>query len=146
MCPQRQDVCSTSQNVTFTEIDQSQNITIIGMSTGESCTYKIRSKKGSPCFKLSNDSTADDTKVNITFVEFDNRKVNKTGSASGSSSSPEDGMPARNQSFENSGKQGNSTKGGQQLPARKKKDGGMTRNESMSEEKEYLEDQERQRN
>jgi hypothetical protein len=110
------------------------------MTSGESCSYKIKSRKGSPCFKVSNDSTITDSKVNITFVEFNEKKVNKTNNTgSGENVSPREGMPSRNQSFENSGEQGNSTKGGQKMPKRRKGDGSMTNETDVSEEKEYIE-------
>lgn len=113
-------------------------MTISGMDDGESCTYKIKSSKGSPCFKVSNESNIDDRKINITYVEFEENKVNKSSdSGQGRDKSPSDGMPARNQSFEDSGEQGNSTKGGQKKPSRKTKDGNMTTDENLDDEKEY---------
>jgi len=121
----------------FTQIGQEQNITITGMNNGESCSYKIKSKKGSPAFKLSNSSTAGDSKVNITFVEFEMAKVNYTNATGrGGDKSPDSGMAAKNQSFENSGNQG--TKGGQKKPSRKTSNGTMTKDESMDSEKEYM--------
>lgn len=102
----------------FTQIGQEQNITITGINNGESCSYKIKSKKGSPAFKLSNSSTAGDSKVNITFVEFEMAKVNYTNATGrGGDKSPDSGMAAKNQSFENSGNQG--TKGGQKKTIQK---------------------------
>ena len=69
MCPQKQAICGTEQSVDFTEIGQEKNVTITGMTTGESCTYKIKSTKGSPAFKLSNSSVTD-SKVNVTYIEY----------------------------------------------------------------------------
>ena len=57
----------------------------------------------------------------------------------GSDKSPSSGMPAKNQSFENSGNQGNFTKGGQKKPGRKTSNGTVTGGEDMSTEKEYVE-------
>jgi hypothetical protein len=47
-------------------------------------------------------------------------------------------MPARNQSYENSGEQSNSTKGGQRKPSRKMKNGSNTTTDDVNEEKEYI--------
>lgn len=113
MCPQKQAVCGSNQTVSFTESGAEANITMTGMSDGDSCTYKIKSSKGSPAFRVSNDSTITDSKVNITYVEFESSMVNKTTTyGTGADKSPKEDMPARNQSFENSGEQGNATKGG----------------------------------
>lgn len=137
MCPQKQAVCGTNQTMEFTQTGQEQNVTISGMTTGDSCSYKIKSKKGSPAFKMSNSSTAGDSKVNITFVEFEMAKVNYTNATGrGGDKSPDSGMAAKNQSFENSGNQG--TKGGQKKPSRKTSNGTMTKDESMDSEKEYM--------
>jgi hypothetical protein len=53
MCPQKQDNCGTNQTVTFTETGTESNLTVSGLSDGDSCTYIIKSSKGSPCFKVS---------------------------------------------------------------------------------------------
>jgi hypothetical protein len=58
------------------------------MTDGDSCTYIIKSRKGSPCFKVSNDSNITDSKVNITYVEFESSKTNQTDSGTGSDKSP----------------------------------------------------------
>lgn len=47
-------------------------------------------------------------------------------------------MPARDQTFEDSGDQGRNNKGGQRIPGRKKKDGSRTEDEDVTEEKEYV--------
>lgn len=113
------------------------------MTAGESCSYTIKSSKGSPYFKVSNESSINDAKVNITYIEYAEDKVNKTSvTGAGSDKSPKEGTPARNQSFENSGEQGNSTKGGQNKPGRKKSDGNMTTDEKVDLEKEYIEKKE----
>ena len=78
----------------------------------------IKSSKGSPAYSVSEDSNITDSKVNITYIEFESTKTNITSNGTGSDKSPKEGMPARNQSYENSGEQGNSSKGGQKKPAR----------------------------
>ena len=60
-------------------------LNISGMTDGDSCTYKIKASTCSPTFKLSDQSTADDSLVEITYVEFDSYKVeisNKAGNGS----------------------------------------------------------------
>lgn len=113
MCPQKQAKCGDKQEVEFTETGQEQNLTISGMEDGDACTYKIKSSKGSPCFKVSNDSKIDNAKVNITFIEFEQAKVKETNDTSkGEGKSPKKDMPVRNQTFEDSGDQGATSKGG----------------------------------
>lgn len=69
----------------------------------------MRSTKYSPAFQLSDASTADDTKMEITFVEFDEAKVTPTTEEAGpgAEQSPVIGLPLRNQTYEDSGIQGN---------------------------------------
>lgn len=100
------------------------------MTTGESCTYKIKSCGAAPAFAMKNSSTATDSKVNITFVEFNEKKMNMTKA----------GKPIKNCTVKNSGPQGNDTKGGQAKPARKRKDGKMTKNETVEGEKKAVEE------
>ena len=112
-----------------------------GLTDGESCTYKLKSSKGSPAFKLSDDSTTTDEKVEITYIEFEGDKVEKSQApGTDADTSPEEGMPKRNQSFEDSGNQGTEEKGEQKKPPRRKGDGTTTDGESLDEEKMYLDD------
>ena len=76
MCPQKQATCGTNQTVEFTETDAEANITISGMTNGDSCTFMLKSSKGSPAFKVSNESTISDSKVNITYIEYESTKTN----------------------------------------------------------------------
>lgn len=76
MCPQKQATCGSNQTVEFTDIGAEANLTISGMTNGDSCTYMIKSSRGSPAFKVSNDSTISDSKVNITYVEYESSKTN----------------------------------------------------------------------
>lgn len=142
-CPQKQAVCGEDQTVDYTDVGQETNLTITGMTAGETCTYTIKSSKGSPCFKVSNDSDITDAKVNITYIEYAEDKVHKTSeSGSGSEESPSEGRPARNQSFEDSGNQGTENKGGQNKPARQKADGSKTTDEKVDDEKDYIKNKE----
>lgn len=94
------------------------------MTTGETCSYKIKSCGASPAFRMKNASTATNTKVNITYMEFNEKKMNMTS-----------GKPNKSgNKVANSGRQGNDTKGGQMKPKRQKKDGSMTKNESVDAE------------
>ena len=137
MCPQKQAQCGETQEVEFAEIDEEQELTVTGLSEGESCTYKIKSSKGSPCFKLKDDSTTTDEKVEISYIEFEGDRVEKSEAAGTTSEdSPEEGLPKRDQSFEDSGNQGE--KGGQKKPRRQKADGTKTEDEDLDEEKEYV--------
>jgi len=108
---------------------------IKGLTDGESCSYNIKSCGASPAFKVSDNSTAADSKVNVTYYEFDESKTEMDGK-----------KPKKNSSFENSGEQGNSTKGGQKKPSRKSKNGTMVNETTVTEEKEYLDKQEKKKN
>lgn len=96
----------------------------------------MRSTKYSPAFQLSDASTADDTKMEITFVEFDEAKVTPTTEEAGpgAEQSPVIGLPLRNQTYEDSGIQGNL----QMKAPRLMENGNMTLGESIIQEKEYL--------
>ncbi len=59
--------------------------------------------------------------MNITFMEFETSKVNKTSAGKGNSTSPKDGMPARNTSNADSGNQGQYN--GQKKPPKKAQNG-----------------------
>lgn len=107
-------------------------LNISGMTEGDSCTYKIKASTCSPTFKLSDQSTIDDSQVEITFVEFDSSKVEKSEEAgAGSDKSPENGAPKRNQQFKDSndhhdGEHDVDEDHEQMLPPRMKENGEMT--------------------
>ena len=140
MCPQKQAQCGETQEVAFTEVDEPEVVLeVTGLTEGESCTYKIKSSKGSPCFKVKDESTITDETVEITYIEFEGDRVEKTDAPGTSAEdSPEEGLPTRDQSFEDSGNQGE--KGGQKKPPRRKGDGSKTDGEDVDEEKEYLDE------
>jgi hypothetical protein len=84
--------------VEFTEAGETKELNISSMTDGDSCTYKIKASTCSPTFKLSDQSTVDDSQVEITFVEFDPYKVEISENAgAGSDKSPENGAPKRSQ-------------------------------------------------
>lgn len=144
-CPQKQDTCGSNQEIEFTDVTEEGEeveIAITGLTDGETCTYKLKCSKGSPAFKLKDESTTDDTKVEITYIEFEGDKVEKSETYDNTSSdkSPKEGMPTRDQTFEDSGDQGTEAKGGQKKPPRRKGDGSKTEGESIDEEKVYLEE------
>lgn len=102
------------------------------MTDGDSCTYKIKASTCSPTFKLSDQSTVDESQVEITYVEFDSYKVEKSETAgAGSDNSPENGAPKRNQQFKDSDDSHDTDHGDdehseQMLPPRMKENGEMT--------------------
>jgi len=105
MCPQKQAQCGETQEVEFTEVgDAEVDLEVTGLTEGESCTYKIKSSKGSPAFKVKDESTISDDKVEISYIEFEGDRVEKTDAAGTTAEdSPEEGLPKRDQSFEDSG-------------------------------------------
>jgi hypothetical protein len=137
MCPQFQRTCGNTQEIIFDEMGADQNITLTGMTPGESCTFYVKSRTGSPGFRKTPDSTIDDRKMNMTFVEYNKKKVNVTSEVGTTSTdSPQADLPARNQTFINSGNQGK--KLGQLKPKRKTKDGRIVPGQDMKAEKEFL--------
>lgn len=143
MCPQKQTNCGEVQEVTFEETGEEETLTVSGLTDGESCTYKIKSNKGSPAFKLSDDSTTTDEKAEISYIEFETDKTEVledlcADAEDDTECSPEEGLPKKGQSFEDSGNQGE--KGGQKKPKRRKADGTTTEDEDIDEEKVYLEE------
>ena len=102
------------------------------MTDGDSCTYKIKSSTCSPTFKLSDQSTVDESQVEITFVEFDSIKVEISEEAgAGKDKSPKNGAPKRKQKFKDSDDHHDADNevdhhSKQMLPPRKKENGEMT--------------------
>ena len=77
--------------------------------------------------------------MNITFVEWKDRKIKKSESAGkGREKSPATDLPQRNQTFENSGNQNRASKGGQRKPGRRMGNGTRTKPENVNEEKQFM--------
>jgi hypothetical protein len=79
-CPQSSK-CGTKKELTYT--DQGvESFAVKNLTKGETCTYKLKSDCGSPAFKVNG------TKVNVTYIEFETAKVNKTNAGKGNATSP----------------------------------------------------------
>ena len=101
MCPQKQEKCGTKQDVEFETIGSVEDLTVTGLEAGESCTFKIKSKKGAPAFRMKKDSTITNDKVEITFIEYEEtEEVTLTV----------DGKPTKDQFYADSGSQGTEEK------------------------------------
>jgi hypothetical protein len=133
MCPFRKRKCGRKQKLLFEEKGANEDIIVEGMEVGESCTYRIKAKNGSPAFKVTAESTATNGKVNITYVEFNEKKVKKGRRGKTATDAPDDDLPLKNSTFSNSGKQGR--KGGQKKAKRRTADGEEVDGESIDEEK-----------
>jgi len=105
MCPFKKNKCGTKQNVTFSNTNKSEEVKVKNLTSGESCTYMIKSSCGSPAFNTKNFSGMNDSNVNITFIEFekDYVKDNMNGKNDDSTSTsnrdkkqPSDDKPNRN--------------------------------------------------
>lgn len=143
MCPFKKSVCGTTQTVDFDEVGDLKTLTMTGMSEGDSCTFKVHSSSGSPAFRVDNSLTMSTSNFEITYLEYDQKRVTVTGEAGlTTADSPDTGMPVRGQTFEDSGNQGNLSKGSQKKPPRRKLDGTMTEGETLDYAKEWLEKKE----
>jgi len=146
MCPQKQAICGTKQTIEFgEEYGDTSSITATAMGEGDSCTYKIMSSKGAPAFKVVDTASINSNNFEITFLEFEASKVEKTegalpGEGLTAETAPEAGLPKRSQTFYDSGSQGNLSKGDQKKPPRLMRDDvSMTDGESIDVEKSYFE-------
>jgi hypothetical protein len=94
MCPQRKGKCGEKQELELEEGD-TETVEVTGLELGESCTYKIGSKCGSPAFKLS-DGAIDG--LEFSFLEFDDEEEedeDETKRGKGKGKRPRKGMPMR---------------------------------------------------
>ena len=146
MCPQKQSICGSKQTIEFgEEYGDTSSITATGMGDGDSCTYKILSSKGAPAFKVVDTASINSNNFEITFLEFEASKVEKTdgtlpGEGLTAADAPAAGFPKRSQTFYDSGSQGNLNKGDQKKPPRLMRDDvTMTDGESIDLEKSYFE-------
>lgn len=74
MCPQRKAKCGNKQELELSE-GETENVEVEDLEEGETCTYKVKSKCGSPAFQVKEGGQ---NGVNITFIEFEESSVNKT--------------------------------------------------------------------
>ena len=102
MCPQRKEKCGSKQDLDLGE-GETEQVEVVDLEEGETCTYKVKSNCGSPAFKVEEGATEG---VDITYIEFEDGEVEKTGKGKGKGKSPKSDMPSRDQSFEDSGDQG----------------------------------------
>ena len=85
-----------------------------GLTTGESSTFKIKAACGAPAFKVAYHSTATNQTFDVSYMEYsstqkkDGENVSSLSTAISDrkNDSPKEGEPARNQTFKNSGDQG----------------------------------------
>lgn len=114
------------------------------MDEGDVCTYKIKSRGGSPAFMLKNSTTTDCNKMEIKFVEYNEYNMNATKtSSSGETNSagrkqqkPSFDKPGRNASMANYGKPSSGEMGQQKAPARRFQNGTKTSEETIQQRKE----------
>ena len=86
------------QDIELEEGD-TETVEVTGLEVGESCTYKIKSNCGSPAFKLQDGATDG---LEFTFLEFEDSQAKENGKGKGNNKSPKDGMPTRDQAFQES--------------------------------------------
>jgi hypothetical protein len=79
MCPQKQAICGNKQTIEFgEEYGDTSSITATAMGEGDSCTYKILSSKGAPAFKVVDTASISSSNFEITFLEYEASKLEKT--------------------------------------------------------------------
>lgn len=59
----------------FDTIGDTDTIRITAMSEGDSCSYKIKSSRGSPAFKIDDSYTMSASNFEISYLEFDEAKT-----------------------------------------------------------------------
>lgn len=95
-CPQKQSQCGSNQEIEFDDVTaegEEEEITIEGLTDGETCTYTVKSSKGSPAFRMKDDSTISDEAIEITYIEFEGERAEIGEEGEGSEASPRSGMP-----------------------------------------------------
>jgi hypothetical protein len=143
-CPQPKNRCGQKNEIDFSNnVNVTDNISIGDMDDGDVCTYKIKSRGGSPSFMLKNSSTTDCIKMEIKYVEYNEYNINTTktsesGNGKKSSSGrkqekPSFDKPGRNASMGDAGKAQNSEMGQQKTFGRRKTSGGVTTEETTEE-------------
>ena len=106
-CPQVQNKCDIKQNIEFGEndVNTTQSINIRNLNKGETCTYKVKSKCNAPAFRVVDGSGANDSSVEISFIEYKKSYVKPTSverdqstedSTSRRTKQPDDDKPPRN--------------------------------------------------
>ena len=75
LCPQRQDKCGDKQSVEFSKEGDTTIVEPKDMSSGESCTYKVKSSCGAPGVEMKPESTATDQQVDISTMSFNSNEM-----------------------------------------------------------------------
>jgi len=111
MCPQRQKTCGKIQEISFDEAGQSIDVTVKGLDIGETCTYVVKAKCGSPGFSLLTEDGINSGAVSITFMEYSSGAIPEVDASTMNTEvhvrqteAPRHGWPPRNMKFGYSGK------------------------------------------
>lgn len=81
-CPQKIDLCGEAarQEIQIDAEGNSTKVEIVSLDQGQSCSYRMNVKCGSPYFRVSSfQSTKPNTTINVSWIEFDwsNKNTNK---------------------------------------------------------------------
>lgn len=146
-CPLRKNKCGGQWKFDFSNNKNvSTNITIQNLTKGESCTIKVKSSCGAPAFQILDNANVTDTSVYITYIEYNEKNLNVSGSKSDynkdskqrKAEKPDDERPMRNSNWTDQGDQGSKTE--QKAPERKYKNGTTEQSEKINDRRKKKED------
>lgn len=133
-CPQPKNKCGQTSEINFSNnVNVTQELSIDSMDEGDVCTYKIKSRGGSPSIMLDNRTQADCNNIEMKYVEYNEWNINATETTESNSTPaqrkqkrPRFDMPGRNATFGDAGKPANNQMGQQKAPARRFANGTKT--------------------
>lgn len=112
------------------------------MAEGDVCTYRIKSRGGSPAIQLNNRTKANCDEFEMKYVEYNEYNINATETSNGTSKpkdrrrkKPRFDMPGRNATFGDAGKPQDADMGKQKAPKRRFRNGTKTQEESVQQRK-----------
>mmetsp|Transcript_5187 Transcript_5187/g.4762 ORF Transcript_5187/g.4762 Transcript_5187/m.4762 type:complete len:198 (+) Transcript_5187:145-738(+) len=114
VCPYRESKCGSTRDITLTDVDQLETVTVRNLSRNDSCFYKVKASCGAPVVRPNSTDF-----VQVEYMEFNSDMLNDskplTGQGHTSDSQekingkPASKMPIRGRNFE----RGDRTRGGE---------------------------------
>lgn len=78
-CPQPRNKCGPTSEINFSNnVNVTQEISIDSMDDGDVCTYRIKSRGGSPSIMMDNRTQADCNNMEMKYVEYNEWNINAT--------------------------------------------------------------------
>jgi len=111
-CPQPKNKCGHTSEIDFSNnVNVTRDIAISEMEEGDVCTYRIKSRGGSPAIMLNNRTTSNCDEFEMKYVEYNEYNINTTETSDGTTKpfdrnkkKPRFDMPGRNATFGDAGK------------------------------------------